>query len=511
MGRSANGPHGRRAEAADKGRLKSRLALRTTAFTALAIAALAVPATACGDSSAPAKASLPLTPCTVGQWSARCGTLRVPEDRDKPSGRQIDLRVVVISATGSSPQPDPLFMLAGGPGEAASSGLLWTPSVFATIRTDRDIVLIDQRGTGESNRLVMPETPDTSGLSESEASAKLATWSAEGLAALKGDPRFYTTSVAMDDVDDVRAALGYDKINLYGASYGATAAQYYLRQHEAHVRAVVFDGGSLLDVPLFERMPANSQRALDILFSRCKSDPACNAAFPGVRDEFATVMARLADEPVTLPVVDPATGRPAVLGVDQLAEAMHQALVDRSSLAAIPSLVHAAYEGDWARLLQASGSSSSTTSADGPLVMSLMIRCSEAWARFDPAETARSGTGSYLVGAEVAEARSQAALCSVLPAGVVPANDAKAMRSDVPALFVVGEADPQDPPANIADAPKDLPNSLTVVVPGQAHTVGHLGCMPAVISSFIEAGTTAGLDVSCVATGVPLPPFVTSA
>ena len=99
----------------------------------------------------------------------------------------------------------------------------------------------------------------------------------------------------------------------------------------------------------------------------------------------------------------------------------------------------------------------------------------------------------------------------MLPAGVVPANDAKAMRSDVPALFVVGEADPQDPPANIADAPKDLPSSLTVVVPGQAHTVGHLGCMPAVISSFIEAGTTAGLDVSCVATGVPLPPFVTSA
>lgn len=170
----------------------------------------------------------------------------------------------------------------------------------------------------------------------------------------------------------------------------------------------------------------------------------------------------------------------------------------------------AAYEGDWARLLQSSSSSSSTDSGEGLLVMSQIIRCSEAWARFDPAETARSGSGSYLVDAEVAGAQNQAALCAVLPAGVVPADDAKAVRSDVPALFLVGEADPQDPPANIADAPKDLPNSVTVVVPGQAHTVGHLGCMPGVVSSFIDAGTAKGLDVSCMATGVPLPPFVTS-
>lgn len=179
-------------------------------------------------------------------------------------------------------------------------------------------------------------------------------------------------------------------------------------------------------------------------------------------------------------------------------------------IASIPSLIHSAYEGDWERIGQVvSAGAVYEDSDDDQLVMSAVIRCSEAWARFDPLETARHGAGSYLGDAEVAAANAQAAICGQLPLGVTPPKDGEAVTSDVPVLLVLGEADPQNPPSNVADAPKELPNSLTVIVPGQAHTVSHLGCMPAVISSFVEAGSVEGLDVSCVATGVPVPPFQT--
>ena len=150
------------------------------------------------------------------------------------------------------------------------------------------------------------------------------------------------------------------------------------------------------------------------------------------------------------------------------------------------------------------------TADTGPLVMSIVIRCSEGWARFDPAETARLGAGSYLRDVEVAIAEDQAKACKYVPPGIVAADDREPVTSDVPMLLILGGADPQNPPANVADAPVEFPNSLTVVAPGHAHTVGHLGCMPSIVDAFVEAGTVDGLDTSCVATGVPLPPFRTS-
>ena len=456
-------------------------------------------------------AGAPMTPCVAGGTSAVCGNLRVPEDRSDPAARMIDVHVAVIPAVVTAPQADPLFPLDGGPGQAATEDLGWTASVFARIHADRDIVLVDQRGTGGSNRLAVPDGPDLTGLSEGEAAARIDTWLKQVLAGLPGDPRFYTTTVAMDDVDDVRGALGYESINLYGPSYGATAAQYYLRQRGEHVRAVILDGGTLLDVPIFERIAPNSQRALDILFGRCAADRACRGAFPDLRSEFAAVMERLAKSPVTTSVSHPWTGDPIVLDSMAFASAVHGALVDQRYLGQLPGLIHAAHQGNWDVVAEAIAAAAGPKSADATtLVMSVVIRCSEGWARFDPAETARLGAKSYLRDVEVAIARNQATSCKYAPPGIVTANDTDAMTSDVPMLLILGEADPQNPPANVADAPNRFPNSRTVVVPGQAHTVGHLGCMPGIIESFIDAGTVDGLDVSCAATDVPLPPFVTS-
>ena len=479
--------------------------------TSSPVATRSLPPTPAASRAPIALAGEPMTPCTAGGTSALCGTLRVPEDRSNPTGRQISLRVALIPAVAPAPKPDPLFPIDGGPGGAATDDLGWTASVFRGIHEDRDIVLVDQRGTGGSNRLVAPAGPDTTGLSDAESKARIDAWVKEVLAALPGDPRFYTTSVAMDDLDDVRAALGYDQINLYGPSYGATAAQYYLRQHEDRVRTVVLDGGTLLDVPIFERIAANSQRALDILFDRCAADAACDEAFPDLRTEFDQVMKRVSKRPVTTSISHPWTGEPIVIDAPTFAAAVHSGLVAETVIADLPRLIHAAYLDRWDQIGQAIALTAGPMSADtSQLVMSFVIRCSEAWARFDPAETARSGAGSYLRDVEVAIAEAQATACAYAPKAVVPADDEKAVRSDVPVLLILGGADPQNPPANVADAPRELPNNRTLVLPGHAHTVGNLGCMPSIIDSFVRAGTVDGLDVSCVSTGVPLPPFRTS-
>ena len=164
------------------------------------------------------------------------------------------------------------------------------------------------------------------------------------------EPRFYTTSEAMDDLDDVREALGYDKINLVGYSYGATAAQYYLRQHEAHVRTMTLGGGSLLDVPVFELWAQNSQRAMDLILDRCLADPACEAAFPNLKAEFKGLFARLAEQPVTenLPAGADGQTESVTFTPDFFAAIVRLMTKDAQDHSTLPLLIHRAYQdNDW--------------------------------------------------------------------------------------------------------------------------------------------------------------------
>lgn len=450
-------------------------------------------------------AGQPMTACTLkGEYPVQaetdglCGTLRVPEDRSNPDGRQVELQVAVVLATAPDHQSEPFFVLAGGPGDVATQFFAWLPAVYEDVHNAHEIVLIDQRGTGDSNGHWLDPIPDTTGLSEGDADRQLSNWANESLQAVDADPRFYTSTVAADDIDSVRAALGYDTINLYGTSYGGTLAQYYMRQYPDRVRAAVLDGATPLDVPVFEVMAPNSQAALDLLLSRCARDEKCHEAFPQINDELNAVVDRLST-PVT--VVDPQSGAKASLDMGDLADAIHSALLTEATAVQIPLAIHLAYQGNWLGAAQIIGR---PPADDRTLLMSDEILCSEAWARFDPTETARLGAASYALDKQISDARRRADMCRFLPEGVVPSGDGEPLLTNTPVLWIAGDGDPQDPPANLAGVPQQQPGSRIVVMPAQEHVVGHLGCMPTLIARFLASGRADNLDASCATNAPPL-------
>ena len=499
-----------------EGRTRSTVAaLAAVLISASVVAACsATPASRAPEAtpSPPLLAGQPMTACVIkGEVPVRaevpgfCGTLKVPEDRSNPDGRQIGLRVAVVPSLAAVPAPDPLFAIAGGPGDAGTQFFAWLPGLYAGVHATHDIVLVDQRGTGASNALTLPSQPDTSSLSAAQADARLSAWMHDSLAALGADPRFYTSTVAADDLDDVRAALGYDRIDLYGTSYGGTLAQYYLRKHADHVRVAVLDGSTPLDVPVLERMAAASQHALDLLLARCAADAGCHAAFPNLASEWSTLVAAFR-KGVT--VTDPNSGTTGVADLATVGPSIHNALMTGAAAVQLPLAIHLAFEGQWGRVSQLLPPSDASPSAGPTLLMRDEILCSESWARFDPAEVEHKGAGSYAVPFVQVWATAEATLCRYLPKGVVPADDAAPVRTDIPVLWLAGDADPQDPPSNLTGVPSQEPSARIVVTPAQEHVVGHLGCGPQVIAAFVDAGTAKGLDTSCVAQGAnPAPTF----
>ena len=435
-----------------------------------------------------------MAPCVlVNQMGAFCGTLSVAENPSLPNGRHIDLRVVVVPARSAPVAADPVFFIAGGPGGASTQDWASAPATFPGVHLHHDIVLVDQRGTGASHQLQLP--PPLPG-------ENLPDYARRVLPAIDGDPIYYTTAVAMDDLDAVRAALGYSRIDLYGSSYGATAVQYYLRQHGDHVRTAVLDGGTLIDFPIMELVAANSQHALDAVMDRCASDFECSTAFPNLRSEFSAVITRLDRAPVATNVIDVSTGTQVVVTHEMFAGVIHSRLLNANDAATIPWFIHRVANGHYEDVASGGGGISVPT-----LVMSLEIRCSEAWARFNPDEVRRTGSGSYYVSAQLVAALMQAEACPLLRQGYVPAGDGRPALTSVPVLLLNGAADPQDPPSNVADASVDMPNSLVVSVPGQGHTVGHLWCLPTLVADFI-ASAAADADAAhrCTET-IPIPPF----
>lgn len=447
--------------------------------------------------------------CDLGWAEAECGTLRVYENRTAQGGRMIDLNIVVIRAQSEHPAPDPIFYLAGGPGVAATEDAKRQQFPFSLME-NHDLVFVDQRGTGGSNQVLIPNTqPDLSGLTAEEMDARMQGWVDQVLGEINMDPRFYTTSAAMDDLDEVRQALGYDKINLVGYSYGATAAQYYLLQYEEHVRTMALGSGSLLDVPIFELWASSAQKALNLVFERCQQDAACQAAFPDLPTEFAALLARLADEPVTA-TLGGASSDNVTFTADYFAAVVAHMTKDAKNVATLPFYIHSAYQhNNWngfTRFIASEGGYEWW----GDQIMERVIRCDEPWAAFDPAAVAELSQGSYLAGWNTSLAQNQALSCKYTPRSEMPEGSFPQSGSKVPVLILNGELDPIDPPENMAGANDLWPNSLALVGPFQAHSISdmsQINCWFSILDQFIQSGSVEGLDTSCMQSANP-PAFV---
>jgi pimeloyl-ACP methyl ester carboxylesterase len=481
--------------------------MRRLILCALFLAGCAAPA----PTPVPGESTLALEDCHLSaegvsdRLAAECGVLAVPENPADPAGQQIELRVAVLRARGRNPAPDPLFFLTGGPGQAATESYLQLSGGFAEVNRQRDIVLVDQRGTGQSNPLDCPLAEDPLAVDTLEEVAAAA---AECAAGLDADPRLYTTAIAMDDLDRVRAALGYEQINLYGVSYGTRAALAYLRQYPDRVRAVILDGVVPPEEALGLDVARDAQRALDLMFERCAADLDCAAAFPDLRADFAALAARLDAAPVPVTVADPLTGEPLSFDYtyDSFASTVRLLSYAPETVSLLPLLIHTAQaRGDLSLLAAQSllvGGQLADSISQG---MGYSVLCAEDAPRLDAAQAEALNAGTYLRDAQTDQI---AAVCAAWPRGETPPAFAAPVTASAPVLILSGEADPVTPPENGAQVAAALPNSLHLVAPGQGHNVILRGCLPRLAAGFVATAGFDGLDTACVAEIVPMPFFV---
>jgi pimeloyl-ACP methyl ester carboxylesterase len=485
----------------------------------IAVAVLAGGAAACrSGTAAPLEAgtSEPLmagklvdVACEAGFPSrARCARLAVYENRSTRTGRTIPLWIVIVPARGASRAADPVFFLAGGPGQAAGD-LLRAPIVGrAGFRRTRDLVLVDQRGTGRSNGLTCqfygpPRNPQ-SYFQEFLPLAKVR--ACRDRLRRRADLTQYTTAASAEDLEQVREALGFEQINLFGGSYGTRLAMEYVRKYESRVRAVVLDG----PVPTTVRMPEDfgrlAQRSLDALLDECAASAACAGAFPEIRHEARAVFERLERGPATTTVGHPAASRQGrvTLTRDHVAETVRYMLYASGSAGDLPLYLHEAAKGNYAPFAEFLIRRRAGGTFDG---LYLSITCAED-VPFLSADAGKRDERTYLGTYRI---REQRAACAEWPRGAAPEWHGRPVAARVPVLILSGTLDPVTPPEHGDDIARTLPNSLHIRVPHGGHSPNGLSgveCLDRLKSRFIETADVRALDASCV-TGITRPAFRT--
>ena len=442
------------------------------------------------------------TPCELRgvPGSAKCGTFEVFENRATRSGRKIGMNILVLPATGDKREADPLFYFAGGPGSGSSEDAPGIAQVFAKVREHRDLVFVDQRGTGKSHAL------DCTLYNPNDQQSYLGYFfpledvrKCRADLETKADLTLYTTSIAMDDIDDVRAALGYDKINLFGGSYGTRAAMVYLRQHPRHVRTVMLQGVSPTNMYLPLDYPQQTERALQGVLAECVADEACNKAFPNLKSEAKAVLERLIKGPVAVEVrLQNSTTAKVSLSRDLAAEAIRYMLYNPVAATRIPLFLHLAAEGNFTPLTQAALNFRKVLVGTGSNGMYLTVTCAEDLPWIKPGEGERNAQNTFLGDYRL---RQQREACALWPRAKVASDYFKPVRSDLPVLILTGEWDPVTPPANGDFVARTMPNSLHIIVPHGAHGLGGLEgteCLDRLVTEFVERGTSKGLDTACV-------------
>jgi pimeloyl-ACP methyl ester carboxylesterase len=452
---------------------------------------------------------LSFTPCWLEglREQVLCTSYEVYENRESHRGRRIPLHIAVLPALNSRAAPDALFVLAGGPGQAATSLGSFVNSIFKKVREEHDIVLVDQRGTGTSNPLRCEM--EMNGTLFSAQKVSPTEKARECIAKLNADLRFYSSFAFAEDLDEVRDALGYPKVDFWGGSYGTRAALIYMKIHPDRVRTAVLDGVApyAIKIPVYEARDA--QRSLDLVFAHCGHDEKCRTAFPDLRERFEALLSKLEKSPKRVTVHNPSTGEPTEITVTRegFTLSMRGLLYDRSLIRLIPLVINDTSNGNFEPLVALAKEMSRDSNETISVGLTLSVLCSEDVARITPQEVGRATRGTFLGSASL---RFYAEACSQWPRTLLPPHFDTAAEIQTPTLLLSGEVDPITPPTWARQVATYLPNSLQVVVPGAAHNVSSYGCMPDVIASFVAQGSTSGLDTSCASKGLQSP-FFTSA
>ncbi len=426
--------------------------------------------------------------------SALCGTLAVPENPNRPEGRALELAFAVKPARASAALADPVVFLAGGPGQSARDALPIMQAALHELNRDRDLIFLDQRGTGGSNALEchfddqgeLWLEPDWAELN-TQLQACLTDWDAQ--------VEFYTTTQAAADLDALRRAYGFERLNLIGGSYGTRLAQVYLRNYPEHVRSVVLDGVVPTRLALGSEHAVMLDRALEKVFDECGQAAACAEAFPGLSEAFTELKARYRADSQDIMVTHPRTGQGVelVFTRDVLASALRFLAYSPETQMMVPYLVHeAARTGNPERL--ASQAMIVTDRMDDMIAIGLnfAVGCSEDW----PVWPEQGDQSDTLLGNSMAEVYEQ--VCAWWPAGETPTDFHQPFESDVPVLLMSGGLDPVTPPSYGEQALAQFDRGRHLVAEGRGHIVITSPCLSSIATEFVRTASVDGLDVDCM-------------
>jgi pimeloyl-ACP methyl ester carboxylesterase len=482
--------------------------LRLPALAILAI--LAVP-----SGAGAAESKIDLTPCRLEHPArmlavpAECGSVVVPENPREPDGRKIELFVARVPAISLNKSKDPLFLIAGGPGTSAVDLYTSSAGPFERVRRNRDIILLDQRGTGRSHRLNCRYENQDLLTNFSDVDVGPANIKCRDDLAKDSDLRQYTTSIAIGDLDHVRQLLGYSTINLYGGSYGTRVAQHYARRYPKSTRTVILDGVIDPATVLGPAIAVDAERALERILERCKKDLSCRKAFPDPYGDYQALRASLTADPPRVSVND-ANGKVLEFPFTErhLSAVLRLASYNDDQAALLPLSLHLARnDGNFTPLANQFRVFARSLEEAFAYGMHNAVACSEDTPLIDSAKLDRAALDKTHMGASQVEELIEA--CKEWPKGVVDPDLHAPFTSAAAALLLSGADDPVTPPQYATLAQRAFPDSKHIIIAGHGH--GQLGapCVDRIIAKFIDAGTAKGLDASCTLKLAPMPFFTT--
>ena len=445
-------------------------------------------------------------PLRMSSIAARCARLAVPEDPSRPQGVLIELHIAVVPALNRRETAAPLFLLAGGPGQAATDLYTSYAGAFARINRNHAIVLVDQRGTGRSAPL-MCHYPDDWQLGADNL-AELAAATRSCLAQLGDRVRFYTSSVAVTDLDRVRSALGYDQIDLYGSSYGTRVAELYMRRYPQSTHAVILDGVTYPEQAIGPDTPSDGEHALNLILARCRQSPDCAAAFPALASELAGLRHRFGPDLQPINLNDPSSGLPLQIqfGRTMLNAALRFLSYNASEASLLPTLIHQAAQGNLAPLAAQTIMMARQIGDQLASGMQNSVICTEDQPLFATSSADRQRIAQTYQGTDQLDALAE--ICKMWPRGPLDPDLHDVLNSEVPTLLLSGEADPVTPPADAERAALGLKHHRLLVLEGEGHGQAATGCMPKLMAVFLDSANAEGLDASCLAKHRAAPFFV---